>query len=84
MCEKVNFTIDLEDASDCRPEEEEEEEEDRPGRKPKGADKRKRARDVRTATTPCKKGFVCRQVDFMEYQCFMEPTDCKLILRYYL
>ena len=69
------YPSDLDDASDCDPAIEEE---DGPGPKPKGADKRRKARDLKTAATPCKKGFVCRQVGFMQYQCSEEP-DCKLI-----
>ena len=47
----------------------------RPG--PRGAGKRRRAGDLGRAMTPCGRGFVCRQVGFMEYQCVSEDARCE-------
>ena len=62
------------DASDCKPAVEMVE---RPGPKPKGADKRKKAGAVETVATPCMSGFVCIQVGLMEYQCMAENSACE-------
>ena len=71
----ILIVADLQNASQCMPSVGEESKRGRP--KPRGADKRRRAGDLRRATTPCRRGFVCRQTGFTEYQCVLEDAECE-------
>ena len=35
--------------------------------------------EIKTATTPCRSGFVCQQVGLRQYQCMSENAECKLV-----
>lgn len=74
----ICWLSDLEVASDCKPAMEGESR--LGGPKPKGADKRKTARNVKTAMIPCRHGFVCQLVGFMEYQCMPENSQCEFTI----